>query len=111
MFSDYSSGEGPADCSHFNEMVTQGLCLHISPYVGGNWKRALRNLSMDETTIRNLDEDFKNCRVADKCYEALIAWKESVGSQRATIKNLCDALRRVGCSEALKCIEERQYVA
>ena len=85
--------------------------MHISPYVGGKWKRVLQNLSMDDMIIRNLDEDFKNSRVAVKCYEALIAWKESVGSQRATIKNLCDALRCVGCSEALKCIEERQYVA
>lgn len=66
---------------------------------------------MNEMIIRNLDEDYKSCKVADKCYEALIAWIERVGSQRATIKNLCDALRHVGCSEALKCIEERQYVA
>ena len=91
-------------------MVTQKLCFDISPYVGGNWKRVLRKLSMDETTIRNLEEDFKNCKVADKCYEALLAWKESLGSQRATIKNLCDALRRVGCSEALEWVEQRQYV-
>ena len=88
-------------------MVTQKLCFDISPYVGGNWKRVLRKLSMDETTIRNLEEDFKNCKVADKCYEALLAWKESLGSQRATTKNLCDALRRVGCSEALEWVEQR----
>ena len=91
-------------------MVTERLCFSISPYVGGNWKRVLRNLSMDEMAIRNLDEDFRNCKVAEKCYEGLLAWKESLGHQRATITKLCDALRLVGCPEALKCVEERQYI-
>ena len=91
-------------------MVTDRLCFCISSYVGSNWKRVLRNLSVDEMTIRNLDEDYKSCKVAEKCYEGLLAWKQSLGPQRATMKNLCDALRLVGCSEALKCIEERQYV-
>ena len=90
-------------------MVTEKLCSDISPYVGGNWKRVLRNLSMNEMTIRNLDEDCKTYKVADKCYEGLLLWKESLGPQRATIKNLCDALRLVGCPEALKCLEKRQY--
>jgi len=65
---------------------------------------------MDEMTIRNLDEDFKTSKVVDKCYEGLLAWKESLGPQRATIKNLCDALRLVGCLEAVKYIKKRQYV-
>lgn len=59
---------------------------------------------MDEMIIRNLDEDYKNCKVAEKCYEGLLAWKESLGPQRATIKTLCEALRLVGCSEALKAL-------
>ena len=61
---------------------------------------------MEEATIRNIEEDFKSYKVVEKCYQGLLEWKESVGPQRATIKNLCDALRRVGCLEALKTLCE-----
>lgn len=62
----------------------------------------LRKLSIDEMIIRNLDEDNKHCKAVEKCYQGLLAWKESVGPQKATTKRLCDALRHVGCSEALE---------
>ena len=51
---------------------------------------------MNETTIRNIEEDFKNYKVLEKCYQGLLEWKESVGHQRAIIKNLCYTMRRVG---------------
>lgn len=57
---------------------------------------------MDETVISNIEEDFKNCRVTEKCYQGLLAWRESVGPQKATTKRLRDALLRVGCSEAME---------
>jgi len=108
---DSSRDEGCAYCGHVEGMVTESLCLYISPYVGGNWKHVLRNLSMNEMTIRNLDEDNRNCKVVDKCYEGLLAWKQSLGPQGATIEKLCHALRLVGCSEALIALGHKTVTA
>jgi len=52
-----------------------------------------------------LDEDYKNASVGEKCYQGLLAWKNSQGPQGAMIKALCDALRIVGCSEAMKALQ------
>ena len=105
FLSDSLSGDA-VDCGHYlgkeDEPVTQGQCFNISTHVGVNWKDVLRKLSMNETIIRNLEEDYKHCKVVEKCYQGLLAWKEIVGPQNATSKKLCDALRLVGCSEALK---------
>ena len=60
---------------------------------------------MDEMTIRNLEEDYKNSGVVEKCYQGLLAWKESFGPQKATTEKLRDALGHVGCSEALKALQ------
>ena len=60
---------------------------------------------MDEMTIRNVEEDNKNDGVVEKCYQGLLAWKESVGPQKATTEKLRDALSRVGCSGALKALQ------
>jgi len=62
-------------------------------------------------TIRNLDEDYKNSKVVDKCYEGLLAWKQSLGPQGATIEKLCHALRIVGFSEALKALHHKTITA
>jgi len=59
---------------------------------------------MDDTTIRNLEEDYKYCEVAEKCYQGLLKWKKNLGPEKATIKKLCDALQKVGCSKALEAL-------
>ena len=59
---------------------------------------------MNEMIIRNLEDDHKSYKVAEKCYVGLLAWKESSGPKLATIKKLCHALRIVGCPEALRVI-------
>ena len=59
----------------------------------------LRNLSIAEVTIERLDEDYCG-KVAEKLYQGLLAW--SRGTQRATTKKLCEALRLAGCSQALE---------
>ena len=84
--------------------VNENLLYSISPYVGVKWKPVLRKLSIEEATIRNLEEDYKNSSVAEKCYQGLLAWKEGQGPQGATIKTLRDALVFVGCCEALKAL-------
>lgn len=55
---------------------------------------------MPEIIINNLEEDNRHREVAEKCLQGLLKWKETFGPQGATIKTLCQALRKVGCSEA-----------
>ena len=61
----------------------------------------LRYLGVDEVaTIENVDVDYR--RVKGKCYQGLLMWIRSCGTQTATTKTLCDALRQAGCTEALE---------
>ena len=50
---------------------------------------------MKETAIKNLDEDYKNCNVAEKCYQGLIKWQTEKGPEEARTKQLCGALREL----------------
>ena len=84
--------------------VTENILYSISPYVGVKWKPVLRKLSIEEAIIRNLEEDYKNASVGEKCYQGLLAWKDGQGPQGATIKTLCDALVVVDCCEALNAL-------
>lgn len=84
--------------------VTESLLCGISLHVGVKWKPVLRKLSIKEAIIRNLEEDYKNSSVTEKCYQGLLAWKEGQGPEGATIKTLCDALVFVGCCEALNAL-------
>ena len=54
-----------------------------------------------------MDEDYKNCQVADKSYERLLAWKQSLGPQGAMIETLRHALRLLDCSEELKALRHK----
>ena len=94
------SGEGPITDKHI-------ICIH--ELVGVYWKKVLRNLSMDETTIRNLEEDNKHCELAGKCYPGLLKWRETLGPEKATIKKLCDALQKVGCLKALETLRTMSH--
>ena len=88
-----------------DEPVTQSHCNCISPLVGGNWKKVLRNLGVDEVPIiENVDKDYKDEKVDEKCYQGLLIWMRSCGLQTATTKKLCDALRQAGCTEALEAL-------
>ena len=84
-----------------NEPVTERHCRVIYQQVGGGkWRDVLRNLSIGEATIENVDEDYS--KVAEKFYQGLLTWMRSRGTQRATTKKLCEALHLAGCSEALE---------
>lgn len=111
---DSSRDKGCAQCDHFQftslglgngKPVTENLLYGISPYVGVMWKPLLRNLSIKEAIIRNLEEDYRNASVDEKCYQGLLAWKNGQGPQGATIKTLWDALVVVpACSEAINAL-------
>jgi len=90
-----------------DEPVTQSHCNCISPLVGGRWKKLLRNLGVAEVpTIENVDKDYQNETVGEKCYQGLRKWMESCGPQTATTRKLCDALRQTGCTEALEALSK-----
>ena len=58
-----------------------------------------------------MDENYKNCKVADKDFDGLLAWKQSLRPQGAIIETLSHALRLVGCSEALKALGHKTVTA
>jgi len=90
-----------------DEPVTQRHCNCISQLVGGRWKSVLRYLGVaDVPTIENVDTDYKHETVGEKCYQGLRKWIESCGTQTATTKKLCNALRQAGCPEALEALSQ-----
>lgn len=89
--------------------MTNKHCLCIHELVGVSWKKVLRNLSMDDTTIRNLEEDYKHCEVAEKCYQGLLKWTEIVGPEKATIEKLSYALQKVGCLKGLEALRNMPH--
>ena len=87
--------------------MTEEICLSIYKDIGADWKIVLRHLGMKDTAIKNLDEDYKNYKVAEKCYQALIEWKKEKGPEEARTKQLCGALRKANCREALNTLLSR----
>ena len=90
-FSSLGSDYEPVTVKHFR-------C--INHQVGGKWKDVLRNLSMEEVSIENVDAE--NSKVSEKFYQGLLEWMRSRGTQRATTRELCEALYLAGCKEALE---------
>ena len=64
---------------------------------------------MDDTTIRNLEEDHKHCEVAEKCYHGLLKWTETVGPEKATIEKLSYALQKNGCLKGLEALQNMPH--
>ena len=65
----------------------------------------LRNLGVAEVpTIENVDKNYEE--VEEKCYQGLRKWMDSCGTQTATTKKLCDALRQTGCAKALEVLSK-----
>jgi len=89
-----------------DEPVTESHCNCISPLVGGKWKNVLRNLGLPEVAIDNVVTDYKDGKVYEKLYQGLLEWMRKCGTQTATTKQLCDALRQTGCTEALKALSK-----
>ena len=81
--------------------MTQEICLSISKDIGADWKNVLRHLEMKEPAIKNLEEDYKNYNVAEKCYQGLIEWQKEKGPGEARTTELCGALHKANCPEAL----------
>ena len=89
--------------------MTDKHCLCIHELVGVSWRKVLRNLSMNDPTIRNLEEDYKHCEVAEKCYQGLLKWTNIAGPEKATIKELCFTLQKAGCLKGLEALRNMPH--
>ena len=68
----------------------------------------LRHLDVEEAVLDNVDAN--NLRANEKSYQGLLEWRRSAGTQGATIKNLCIALRAAGCAEAIEKLSNRGMI-
>ena len=67
----------------------------------------LRNLGVAEVpTITNVDKNHSHESVEEKCYQGLLMWMRSCGTQTATTKKMCVALGQTGCTEALEALSK-----
>lgn len=80
-----------------DEPVTENhlRCIHLKIV---KWKDVLRYLGLEDVKIEILDEEHK--AISEKCYQGLLTWMR--GDKNASTRDLCDALRRADCLEALK---------
>ena len=91
-----------------NEPVTEGHCHCVAEKVDVHWKKLLRELRMEDSTIRTVDEE--NHEVAEKCFQGLIKWKNCLGSD-ATTRRLCQALQNIGRRDVINVlVAEGRYV-
>ena len=67
----------------------------------------LRHLHVEEAVLDNIDASCP--RANEKCYLGLLEWTRSAGTQGATIENLCNALKAVGCTEVIKKAISQRY--
>lgn len=79
-----------------DEPVTERhlLCVHQRI---ARWKTVLRYLGLENVRIEVLDAE--NRTISEKCYQGLLIWMR--GERNASTRELCDALQRADCREAL----------
>ena len=68
----------------------------------------LRHLHVEEAVLDNIDAS--RPRANEKCFQGLLEWTRSAGTQGATIENLCNALKGVGCTEVIEKITPRGMI-
>lgn len=79
-----------------DEPVTERhlLCVHQRI---ARWETVLRYLGLENVRIEVLDAE--NRTISEKCYQGLLIWMR--GERNASTRELCDALQRADCREAL----------
>ncbi|XP_067017943.1 netrin receptor UNC5B-b-like [Acropora muricata] len=84
----------------FDEPVKRGDCVGLCNHIVNDWKMILRHLGVEEAVLDNVDAN--HSRANEKSFQGLLEWIRSAGAQGATKRNLCNALRAVNNTEALK---------
>ena len=109
MFSDSSWFVIPEDLrSRLHEPVTRQDCSRLCNHIVNDWKMILRRLHVEEAVLDNIDAN--HLRANEKCFQGLLEWTRSAGTQGATIENLCNALKAVGCTEVIKKLSPRGMI-
>ncbi|XP_022780051.1 netrin receptor UNC5B-like [Stylophora pistillata] len=86
------SDRQPVTEEHFN-------CIRGE--IGLKWKDVLRKLGLSEPEIENVCVNHREYGVEEMFYQSLLKWKKHLGVE-ATTEKLCDVLREVRCTGALK---------
>ncbi|XP_044184793.1 uncharacterized protein LOC122964932 [Acropora millepora] len=89
----------------FDESVTRQDCTRLCNHIVNDWKMILRHLGVEEAVLDNVDAN--HTRPNEKSYQGLLEWTRLAGTQRATIGNLCNALKAAGCTEAIEKLSSR----
>ena len=109
MFSDSSRFVIPEDLrGRFDEPVTRQDCTRLCNHIVNDWKMILRHLGVEEAVLDNVDAN--HTRANEKSYQGLLEWTRLAGTQRATIENLCNALKAAGCTEAIEKLSSRGMI-
>ena len=101
LFSDSSQLVIPEDLRRrFDEPVTRQDCIRLCNHIVNDWKMILRHLGVEEAVLDYVDTN--HLGAIEKSYQGLLEWTRSAGTQGATIRNLCNALRAFNCTEAIE---------
>ena len=68
----------------------------------------LRHLQKEEAVLDNIDAS--RPRANEKCFQGLLEWTRSAGTEGATIENLSNPLKAVGCTEVIKNLSPRGMI-
>ena len=74
-----------------------------------DWKLILRHLGVEEAVLDNVDANHP--RASEKSFQGLLEWTRSAGTQGATIRNLCNALRAVNRTEAIEKLSSKGMIS
>ncbi|XP_044169721.1 LOW QUALITY PROTEIN: uncharacterized protein LOC114950019 [Acropora millepora] len=89
----------------FDEPVTREDCIRLCYHIVNDWKMILRHLGVEEAVLDNVSAN--HTKANEKSYQGLLEWTRLAGTQRATIGNLCNALKTAGCTEAIEKLSSR----
>lgn len=78
--------------------VPDDICQDLADYIGKDWKRLGRRLSISKADLDNID--LENPFVSEKSIAMLNKWEENFG-KKATMKVLTEALRKMGRKDLL----------
>ncbi|XP_015771242.1 PREDICTED: uncharacterized protein LOC107349575 isoform X1 [Acropora digitifera] len=85
---------------HRDDPVTRQDCIRLCDHIVNDWKMILRHLGVEEAVLENVDAN--HLRANEKSYQGLLEWTRLAGTQGATLRKLCNALRAVNCTEAIE---------
>ena len=93
---------------HRDDPVTRQDCIRLCDHIVNDWKMILRHLGFEEAVLENVDAN--HLRANEKSYQGLLEWTRLAGTQGATLRKLCNALRAVNCTEAIEKLSSRGMI-